>query len=184
MSNSRSALVARLAATALGACVAGIGLPSEARAPAAKTAAPPPAPTEAQAPQPAQGQAAPARRSPLAFAAHLAATVNDEVISTYDLQQRMLLLIVTSGVQPTEQNAPELQREALRGLIDERLQLQEIHRVQQKQKVTVEPSDKEVDDELTDLARANNMKLEGLAHQLSLAGVSIKIGRASCRERV
>ena len=118
MSNSRSALVARLAATALGACVAGIGLPSEARAPTARAPAPLPAAAAApaapaQAAKPPAAPAAPRGRSPLAFAAHVAATVNDEVISTYDLQQRMLLLIVTSGVQPTEQNAPELQREAL-----------------------------------------------------------------------
>lgn len=179
MSNSRSALVARLAATALGACAAGIGLPSEARTPAAASPQAPSGPALAGPTAPA-----PRGRNPLAFAAHVAATVNDEVISTYDLQQRMLLLIVTSGVQPTEQNAPELQREALRGLIDERLQLQEIRRVQTKQKVKVEPTDKEIDDELSDLARANNMKLEGLARQLASAGVSIDTLRDQVRAQI
>ncbi len=127
---------------------------------------------------------APRNRNPLAFAAHVAATVNDEVITTYDLQQRMLLLIVTSGVQPTEQNAPELQREALRGLIDERLQLQEIRRIQTKQKMHIEPSDKEVDDELSDLARSNNMKLEQLAGQLRSNGVSLQTLRDQTRAQV
>ena len=145
--------------------------------------------TPALAPQPvaAAPQIAPppARpRNPIAFAAHVAATVNDEVITTYDLQQRMLLLIVTSGVQPTEQNAPELQREALRGLVDERLQLQEIHRIQTKQKMKIEPSDKEIDDELTDLARGNNMKLECLARQLASAGVSINTLKDQLRAQI
>jgi peptidyl-prolyl cis-trans isomerase SurA len=111
----------------------------------------------------------------------VAAVINDEVITSYDLRQRMLLLIVTSGVQPTEQNLPELQREALRGLIDERLEMQEIRRVQTKQKTKIEPSDKEIDDELSDLARGNNMKIEQLAHQLSLAGVSLSTLREQIR---
>src|SRR5882757_5174493 len=53
----------------------------------------------------------------------VAALVNDEIISTYDLRQRMLLLIVTSGVQVTDQNVSQIQAEALRDLIDERLQM-------------------------------------------------------------
>ena len=135
------------------------------------------------APAPAPPSSA-RNRNPLAFAAHVAATVNDEVITTYDLQQRMLLLIVTSGVQPTEQNAPELQRESLRGLVDERLQLQEIHRIQTKQKLHIEPTDKEVDEELTDLARSNNMKLEQLAAQLRSNGVSLQTLRDQTRAQV
>ena len=135
-------------------------------------------------PVPAPAARAPQTRNPLAFAAHVAATVNDEVISTYDLQQRMLLLIVTSGVQPTEQNAPQLQREALRGMIDDRLQLQEIRRVQTKQKMKIEPTDKEIDDELTDLARGNNLRLEQLAQQLATAGVSINTLRDQIRAQV
>ena len=41
----------------------------------------------------------------------------------------MRLLIATSGVQPTEQNIPQFQREALVSLVDENLQLQELKRV-------------------------------------------------------
>src|SRR3954454_21274279 len=56
----------------------------------------------------------------------VAATVNDEVISTYDLRQRVLLLVATSGVPATPENVQEIQAEALRSLVDEHLQLQEI----------------------------------------------------------
>jgi peptidyl-prolyl cis-trans isomerase SurA len=112
------------------------------------------------------------------------AVINDEVITSFDLRQRMLLLIVTTGVQPTEQNLPELQREALRGLIDEHIQLQEIRKVQTKQKAKIEPTDKEIDDELSDLARSNNMKIDQLQHQLTLAGVSISTLRDQIRAQV
>ena len=40
--------------------------------------------------------------------------------------QRMRLLIVTSGIQPTQQNIPALQQEAARSLIDEHLEMQEL----------------------------------------------------------
>ena len=47
----------------------------------------------------------------------VAAIVNDEVISTYDLRQRTLLLIVTSGVQVDQSSLPQIEREALRQLV-------------------------------------------------------------------
>lgn len=160
-----------LSATAHAQTAAGSGL--------APTVAPPqvPALTESAA-------AAAQRRQAVDFSAHVAATVNDEVITTYDLRQRMLLLIVTSGVQPTDQNLPELQREALRGLVDERLELQEIRRIQTKQKMKIEPTDKEVDDEIGDLARSNNMKIDGLGRQLAAAGVSLDTLRDQIRAQV
>ena len=172
---SRFAVVAPVLATVLATVPFGPSAAQPAPAPASATT---PVPSATPAAKAAQG------RNPLAFTAHVAATVNDEVISTYDLQQRMLLLIVTSGVQPTEQNAPQLQREALRGMIDERLQLQEIRRVQTKQKMTIEPTDKEVDEELNDLAHTNNMRLEQLAQQLANAGVSINTLRDQIRAQV
>ena len=41
------------------------------------------------------------------------ATVNDDIISTYDLQQEMLYLIATSGIKVTQENLPQIQQEAL-----------------------------------------------------------------------
>jgi peptidyl-prolyl cis-trans isomerase SurA len=103
----------------------------------------------------------------------VAAVVNDEVISTYDLRQRMLLLVVTSGVQPTDQNLAEIQKEALRGLVDEHLEMQEIHHVEEKQKdLHIEPSAKEIDDEIQDMAAQNNIKSAQLLASLKAAGVA------------
>jgi peptidyl-prolyl cis-trans isomerase SurA len=102
----------------------------------------------------------------------IAAVVNDEIVSTYDLRQRMLLLMVTSGVQPTEQNIPEIQREALRSLVDEHLQMQEIRRIEQKQKdLHLEATPKEIDDEIKGMAEQNNIKAEQLLGTLKSAGV-------------
>jgi peptidyl-prolyl cis-trans isomerase SurA len=102
----------------------------------------------------------------------MAAIVNDEVITTYDLRQRMLLLLVTSGVQPTEQNIAEVEREALRSLVDEHLEMQEIRHVEQKQKdLHLEPSPKEIDDEIHDMAQQNNVTTAQMMQTLRSAGV-------------
>ena len=100
------------------------------------------------------------------------AIVNDEVISTYDLRQRMLLLMVTSGVQPTQENIAEVEKEALRGLVDEHLEMQEIRHVEQKQKdLHLEATPKEIDDEIHDMAQQNNVKASQLIATLKSAGV-------------
>lgn len=58
----------------------------------------------------------------------IAAIVNDEVVSVYDLESRMQLIIASSGLQPTEQLRERLTRQVLRGLVDERLRMQEAKR--------------------------------------------------------
>src|ERR1700744_2792868 len=71
---------------------------------------------QTQAPAPAPAPEAP--RRPQALREGVAAVVNAEGIPTHDLRQRVLLLIVTSGVQVNEQNLPQIEAESLRGLID------------------------------------------------------------------
>ena len=56
----------------------------------------------------------------------IVATVNDRIITGYDLRQRMLLVIAMTQVQPTDENIQAIQQEALNVLIDERLQAQEM----------------------------------------------------------
>jgi peptidyl-prolyl cis-trans isomerase SurA len=124
-------------------------------APPAAAAAP--APDTAQAPvagTPAP-QGAPIMQRPLSES--VAATVNDDIISTYDLSQRMRLLIATSGIQPTQDTLPQFQQEALVSLVDEHLQMQELKRVQKEQKVSIIATDDEIQDELADMAKQNNL---------------------------
>jgi len=54
----------------------------------------------------------------------IAAIVNDEIISRYDVQQRVDLVISTSRLGNTPDARRRLRRQILRSLIDERLQLQ------------------------------------------------------------
>jgi peptidyl-prolyl cis-trans isomerase SurA len=106
--------------------------------------------------------------------------VNDEIISTFDLAQRMRLLIATSGIQPTEQNLPQFQREALSGLIDERLQIQELRRVEDEQKIEIIPTNEDVDEQLTEMARENNANLQQFVNALAAQG----IGSETLREQI
>ena len=76
--------------------------------------------------------------------------------------QRIRLLMATSGMQPTQENLPQIEQEALRSLIDERLQMQELRRVEKQQKITIISTDKEVDEQVADIAQANKMSAEQL----------------------
>ncbi len=58
----------------------------------------------------------------------IAAVVNDEVISAYDLEQRVRLLFTTARMRDTPNTRRRLRQRALRGLIDEKLRLQEARR--------------------------------------------------------
>jgi peptidyl-prolyl cis-trans isomerase SurA len=116
---------------AMAALVAGAAFAQTAPAPAAPGA---PGPGQASAVaagtlDPAAGQA-PARPAAAApqfeISEGVVATVNDQVITSFDLRQRMLMIIAMSQVQPTEENLPAIQQQALNALIEERLQVQEI----------------------------------------------------------
>ena len=111
----------------------------------------------------------------------VAAVVNNGIISTYDLRQRILLLIVSSGVQPTAESLPQLEREALRDLIDEQLQLQEIQEIESRRKVTIQPTDQEIDEDINALARQNNLTGQQLLASLAAAGVEAQTLRQQIR---
>jgi peptidyl-prolyl cis-trans isomerase SurA len=105
----------------------------------------------------------------------VAAIVNDEVISSYDLRQRMRLLVATSGVQPTAENLPQIQREALRNLVDEHLEMNEIHEVETKQKdLKLEPTDKEIDERIAEIAASAGIKSEQFRATLRSDDVDIQ----------
>ena len=55
----------------------------------------------------------------------IAAVVNDQPITTLDVRDRMRLIISSAGVQPTEEMLARIQDQAIRGLVDETLQLQQ-----------------------------------------------------------
>ena len=101
-------------------------------------------------------------------------TVNDQLITSYDLRQRMLLLIFTSQLQPTEENLPAIQQQALRAIIDQRLQAQELARFE------VEVSDAVVQAEIEALAQQSG----GTAQQMLAAMEQFGIRRQTYVEQL
>src|SRR4051794_17780256 len=141
------------------------------------------APTLNLPPPPAAPQAAPAP-APTGLSESVAAVVNDDIVSTYDLSQRMRLLIATSGIQPTEENLPQFQREALVSLVDEHLQFQELRRVQKEQKIDIIADEAEVDEEIADMAKGNNMSREQFAQFLAQRGIGVDTLKQQIRAQI
>ncbi len=106
------------------------------------------------------------------------AVVNDEIITSYDLRQRMTLIIATSGVRVNQENLPQIQQQALRSLVDERLQMQELKRFE------VNIPDAQVDAEIGELAASNNTTAEALFAQLAQAGIHPDTLRSQVRAQI
>lgn len=106
------------------------------------------------------------------------AVVNDDIISTYDLVQRMRLLVVTSGIQVSDQNLPQIRDEALRSLIDEHLELQELKRVEREQKFEIIATNQDIDEEIANIAQGNNTTAESLLGSLAAQGVGAETFRS------
>jgi len=94
-----------------------------------------------------------------------AAVVNDIVISSYDLDQRVKLMMVTSGAQGQD-TAKRLRPQVLRQLVDELLQLQEA----QKSKVQITTED--LDKSLKRIAQQNNISVDQIYKTLDDAKIS------------
>jgi peptidyl-prolyl cis-trans isomerase SurA len=97
----------------------------------------------------------------------VAAIVNDHVISTFDVRQRANLLITSAGLQSTPEMQQRARAQALRDLVDERLQILETATYE----IAVTPQ--EIDSRLNDIARSNNTDLAGFTRQLNEAGISM-----------
>ena len=153
--------------------VAAVAMPLGVLAQPVRGAVPAPPPAAAAAPTDAAPAPAPQQMIPMRpMSEAVAAIVNDDIISTYDLAQRMRLLIATTGAQPTQDTLPEFQQEALVSLVDERLQLQELKRVEKDQKFTIIATDDEVREELASMAEQNNLKPEAFLAALKSQGIA------------
>ena len=95
----------------------------------------------------------------------IAAVVNDEVISVYDLESRTTLIIATSGLPNNEETRRRVQPQVLRNLIDERLQIQEADRLN----ATV--NEREIAEAVQRVERSNGMQPGQLAQELANIGV-------------
>jgi peptidyl-prolyl cis-trans isomerase SurA len=98
--------------------------------------------------------------------ARIAAVVNDDIVTTSDVMQRVRMAMLETGTPDNPENRERLSQQMLRQLIDERLMMQEATR----SKVT--PSDAGVDDAVTRIAQQNNMSLDDFERALLQQGVS------------
>ena len=123
-----------------------------------------------------------AQEAPSALRQGVVAIVNDNVISSYDLQQRVLLLIATSGVQPTAQNTPQFEQEAVNELIDEALEMQEVRRAEKDQKFKIVADDDTVNRRIEEIAQQSPYKSGArLLEAFSNAGIEPGTFRAQVR---
>jgi peptidyl-prolyl cis-trans isomerase SurA len=114
----------------------------------------------------AQTEAAPAPRAPVRGEG-VAAIVNDEVISTYDVKQRAALIVAGAGLELTEEVMERARAQALRDLVDERLQIQEAR----SREIVVDEGD--VDRALADVAQQNGSNVSVLSQQLASVGAGL-----------
>lgn len=105
-------------------------------------------------------------------AERIAAVVNDEVISYTDVITRTKLAILSSGLPNNEDTQQRLIPQVLRGLIDEKLQMQEARRN------NIQVSDDEVSAALTSIAQQNGMSVDRLTQGLRSRGVPITTMRS------
>ncbi len=96
----------------------------------------------------------------------IAALVNDQVISAYDLEQRVRLVVSTSGLNPTPEALERVREQVLRTLVDEELQLQEAAQAE------VNISEQEVNQAIERLAARNNLTRAQIVGILNQSGVN------------
>jgi len=95
----------------------------------------------------------------------IAAVVNDDVISLYDLNARLDLLIVTSNQKDSAELRTRLSRQILNTLINEKLKLQDAKRLE------IQVSQDELERAYSDMERRNKMPQGGLTEFLTSNGI-------------
>ncbi len=117
----------------------------------------------------------------------IAAIVNDDVVSQYDLQARMHIVISSSGLRPSGRLQQQIAQQVLRNLIDERLQLQEA----KKKNITV--TDRDLRDAIGRIEKQNRipagnfdefLKKNGLQRESVLSQIRAEIAWSKLIRRV
>ncbi len=108
----------------------------------------------------------------------VAAVVDDAVVTTFDVRQRMKLMLMSSGGRIPDEAIPQLQTQALRDLIEERLKLQET------KKFDLEVSDEEIQSELAFMAAQSNLTVDQLTEEFNRLGISVNAMKDQIRSRI
>lgn len=98
----------------------------------------------------------------------IAAVVNDDIVTKYDLQQRAMFMMATQGIEPSPEAQQRILAQALRNLVDEKLQMQESKKFNQ----TI--SEQAVSSGVARLIERNGISVNEFAQRLASAGISIR----------
>jgi peptidyl-prolyl cis-trans isomerase SurA len=111
--------------------------------------------------------AGPARPALAQSATHrIAAVVNDDVVTSQDLLDRLAFAVATSGLPNDQATRQRLAPQVLRGFIDEKLQIQEARRL------GLEVTEAEVDQAMETVAKRNNTNRVDLTRYLVSVGLN------------
>lgn len=108
----------------------------------------------------------------------IAVVVNDEVISRYDVDQRLGLVVASTGVNASGDALERLRMQVVRSLIDEKLQLQEA------ESFDISASTEEVDEALASIASQNNYSADRLGEILGENGIDIETLRDQLKAEI
>lgn len=97
----------------------------------------------------------------------VAVVVNDAVVTTFDIRQRMKLMLISSGQRLPMEALQQLQDQATKDLIDEKLKLQETAKFE----VAIEES--EIRNEIALMASQSNLSYDQLVTSLEAEGISV-----------
>lgn len=95
----------------------------------------------------------------------IAAIVNDDIISYFDLDARVKFTLVSSNAQDTPDNRKRFQQQVLKGMIDEKLQRQEAN------KQSIKITEQEISRAVADIEKQNGMPAGGLDKFLASSNV-------------
>lgn len=108
----------------------------------------------------------------------IAATVNDDVVTLADVDNRVQLYLGGRPDRPTPQQLAGLQRDILNRLIDEKLQMQEA------KSLSIEVADEQIAQGFAEIARQNKTTPEEFRDRLQRAGVNLDTLRDQIRAEI
>jgi peptidyl-prolyl cis-trans isomerase SurA len=111
-------------------------------------------------------------------AQRIAAVVNDDVITSQDLVERLALAVATSGLPDDQATRQRLAPQVLRGFIDEKLQLQEAERL------GLQVTERDIDTALDTIAGRNNTDRATLLRFLESRGINPRTLRNQLRAQI
>ena len=98
----------------------------------------------------------------------IAAVVNEDVITAFDVQSRMGFFLITSGVQNTRETQQRLIPQIVDSLVEERLKLQEAKRLE------IETTEEEIRDAVASIEARNRMRPGQFRTLLEEQGINVE----------